>query len=138
MGEKASTAARIVQLATPELGLPLPDLTFHLHLDPQTAAKRGAGFGAERYETIDYQTWAHYLWGYVAGWWDSWGGCWITVEASRTPEEVQEEIVARVRLALQEERGELGKVGRELGKGGRQPEKVGGKPGKVGAKSRQA
>lgn len=41
-------------LHTPDLGLPIPDITLFLTVDQKTAQAR-AGFGAERYETTDIQ-----------------------------------------------------------------------------------
>ncbi|XRB25353.1 thymidylate kinase [Pseudoscourfieldia marina] len=38
----------------PDVGLPEPDLTVFLNLDPQEAAKRG-GYGEERYENLEMQ-----------------------------------------------------------------------------------
>ena len=40
--------------AMPDRGLPAPDVTFLLDLDPQTAAQRG-DFGKERYEKLEFQ-----------------------------------------------------------------------------------
>lgn len=41
-------------LHTPDLGLPVPDITLFLTVDQKTAQAR-AGFGSERYETTDIQ-----------------------------------------------------------------------------------
>ena len=78
-----------------DVGLPAPDVTVFLAIDPADAAKRG-GFGMERYETDEMQRRVRIQFGVLREREVGKGRLWKEVEAGkgRTVEEVAAEIRA--------------------------------------------
>ncbi|XP_043190523.1 thymidylate kinase-like isoform X1 [Amphibalanus amphitrite] len=81
----------------PDVGLLRPDLVLYLHLAPQEAARR-AGFGEERYETLDFQTRV------AANYEQLWAPYWRRVDAARAPDTVFEELLALAEQCVASER----------------------------------
>lgn len=82
---------------TPDTGLPRPDTIIFLDLSAADAAKRG-GFGEERYEVPKVQRRVRELFGFMME--DKRDeGDWKVVDAGKSIEEVQEEILGLVRKA---------------------------------------
>lgn len=69
----------------PDVGLPRPDLVLFLDLSPTEAARR-AGYGGERYETLEFQQRVADNYGQL---WDQY---WKRVDAGREPDSVFEEL----------------------------------------------
>ena len=95
----------------PDVGLPLPDLTMFLDLDAQTAAARG-GYGEERYEKLDFQAKVRDAFGRVSQDVRSHGGRWVTIDASKTLDQVTDDI----QKAVQRVTSSIDRVGAKLGK----------------------
>lgn len=76
--------------AAPEAGLPRPDSVVYLDLPPGEAAKR-AGYGAERYEELPFQTEVHALFARMVA-----AEGWFRCDATRPPDEITDELVAHV------------------------------------------
>lgn len=68
----------------PETGLPAPDLVFYMRVDPEEAARRG-GYGEERYEKAEFQK-------RVASNFDTLNNGWVVVDASRSIEEIHQQV----------------------------------------------
>lgn len=81
----------------PDVGLPWPDATIVLELDPSEAQQRG-GFGNERYEVPKMQAEVAKVFGKMGG---------IKVSASGTIEEVGERIWGVVQDLLDKAPGEI-------------------------------
>ncbi|KAJ9479679.1 Thymidylate kinase [Pseudozyma hubeiensis] len=95
----------------PDVGLPLPDLTMFLDLDAQTAAARG-GYGEERYEKLEFQAKVREAFSRVSQDVKSHGGRWVTIDASKTLDEVTDDI----QKAVQRVTSSIDRVGVKLGK----------------------
>ncbi|GAC95180.1 hypothetical protein PHSY_002755 [Pseudozyma hubeiensis SY62] len=95
----------------PDVGLPLPDLTMFLDLDAQTAAARG-GYGEERYEKLEFQAKVREAFSRVSQDVKSHGGRWVTIDASKTLDEVTDD----VQKAVQRVTSSIDRVGVKLGK----------------------
>ena len=78
----------------PEIGLPRPDVCVFLDIAPEAAAKRG-GFGDEKYETSTMQKRVRELFYELIGTSD--GSDIRVVDAGRSVEEVEKEIMGRVK-----------------------------------------
>ncbi|SAM82752.1 related to thymidylate kinase [Ustilago bromivora] len=95
----------------PDVGLPLPDLTMFLDLDAQTAAARG-GYGEERYEKLEFQAKVREAFTRVSQDVKSHGGRWVTIDASKTLDQVTDDI----QKAVQRVTSSIDRVGVKLGK----------------------
>lgn len=95
----------------PDVGLPLPDLTMFLDLDAETAAARG-GYGEERYEKLDFQAKVRDAFSHVSHDVRTHGGRWVTIDASKTLDQVTEDI----QKAVQRVTSSIDRVGSKLGK----------------------
>ncbi|KAJ1018939.1 hypothetical protein NDA16_004742 [Ustilago loliicola] len=95
----------------PDVGLPLPDLTMFLDLDAQTAAARG-GYGEERYEKLEFQAKVREAFTRVSQDFKSHGGRWVTIDASKTLDQVTDDI----QKAVQRVTTSIDRVGAKLGK----------------------
>ncbi|SPO26682.1 related to thymidylate kinase [Ustilago trichophora] len=95
----------------PDVGLPLPDLTMFLDLDAQTAAARG-GYGEERYEKLDFQAKVRDAFSRVSQDVKAHGGRWVTIDASKTLDQVTDDI----QKAVQRVTSSIDRVGAKLGK----------------------
>lgn len=71
----------------PDAGLLRPDLVLYLQLAPEEAARR-AGFGQERYETLDFQTRV------AANYEQLWAPYWRRVDAALPQDVVFEQLLA--------------------------------------------
>jgi dTMP kinase len=69
----------------PEIGLPAPDLTLMLNVDPQVARERG-GYGEERYEKEEMQVKVRSVFQKIA---KEMGEKWINVDAGQKIADVQ-------------------------------------------------
>jgi dTMP kinase len=69
----------------PEIGLPAPDLTLMLDIDPQVARERG-GYGEERYEKEEMQARVRSVFQKIG---KEMGEKWIDVDAGQTIADVQ-------------------------------------------------
>ena len=83
----------------PEIGLPRPDICLFLDIAPDAAAKRG-GFGGEKYETSVMQKRVRELFYELMGTSD--GLDIQIVEAARSVEEVEQDIVGRVKHMMEQ------------------------------------
>ena len=81
----------------PDVGLLRPDLVLYLHLAPEEAARR-AGFGQERYETLDFQTRV------AANYEQLWAPYWRRVDAARDPDAVYRELLSLAQQCVAGER----------------------------------
>lgn len=95
----------------PDVGLPLPDLTMFLDLDAETAAARG-GYGEERYEKLDFQAKVRDAFTRVSQDVRAHGGRWVTIDASKTLDQVTDHI----QRAVQRVTSSIDRVGAKLGK----------------------
>lgn len=95
----------------PDVGLPLPDLTMFLDLDAQTAAARG-GYGEERYEKLEFQAKVREAFTRVSQDVKSHGGRWVTIDASKTLDQVTDDI----HKAVQRVTSSIDRVGAKLGR----------------------
>lgn len=78
----------------PEIGLPAPDLTLFLDINPEVAATRG-GYGQERYEKEEVQKGVRQVFdkiGRAVQEDDEGEGKWVVIDAGKTKEEVAEEL----------------------------------------------
>ena len=83
----------------PEIGLPRPDICLFLDIAPEAAAKRG-GFGGEKYETSAIQRRVRELFYELMGTSD---GLEIqVVDAARSVEDVEKDIMGRVRDMMEQ------------------------------------
>ena len=83
----------------PEIGLPRPDICLFLDIAPEAVAKRG-GFGGEKYETSAVQNRVRELfYGLMA---TSDGLDIQVVDASRSIEEVEKDIMGRVKDVMEQ------------------------------------
>ena len=85
----------------PEIGLPRPDICLFLDIAPEAAAKRG-GFGGEKYETNAIQRRVRELFYELMGTSD--GLDIQVVDATRSIEDVEKDIVERVRDTMEQPR----------------------------------
>ena len=83
----------------PEIGLPRPDICLFLDIAPDAAAKRG-GFGGEKYETSVMQKRVRELFYELMGTSD--GLDIQVVEAARSVEEVEQDIMGRVKRVMEQ------------------------------------
>ncbi|CBQ73602.1 related to thymidylate kinase [Sporisorium reilianum SRZ2] len=95
----------------PDVGLPLPDLTMFLDLDAETAAARG-GYGEERYEKLDFQAKVRDAFTRVSQDVRAHGGRWVTIDASKTLDQVTDDI----QKAVQRVTSSIDRVGARLGR----------------------
>ncbi|EST05046.2 Thymidylate kinase, conserved site [Kalmanozyma brasiliensis GHG001] len=95
----------------PDVGLPLPDLTMFLDLDAQTAAARG-GYGEERYEKLEFQAKVRDAFSRVSQDVKAHGGRWVTIDASKTLDQVTDDIQRAVLRAT----SSIDRVGAKLGR----------------------
>jgi dTMP kinase len=87
----------------PDVGLPAPDLAIFLNLSPEAAAARGGGYGEEKYETRQIQDRARELFGKVIEDEKAVGmEHWQVVDAGKTVEEVQTELLKLADQVIQE------------------------------------
>ena len=85
----------------PEVGLPRPDICIFLDIAPEVAAQRG-GYGTEKYEMYDMQLRVRELFyrlRYQLGYEDI-----VPIDAARSPDDVQCDILKAVTDALTEEK----------------------------------
>jgi len=82
----------------PDRGLPRPDLVLYLELNPIKAARR-SGFGAERYETLSFQSAVSANYDQL---WDE--RYWKSVDAARPPDEVFDELLRLTEACVGAER----------------------------------
>lgn len=83
----------------PEIGLPRPDICLFLDIAPEAAAKRG-GFGSEKYETSAMQKRVKELFYELM---DTSDGLDIqVVDAGKSVEEVEEDIMGRVKDVMEQ------------------------------------
>ena len=85
----------------PEIGLPRPDICLFLDVAPEAAAQRG-GFGGEKYETSAIQKRVRELFYELMGTSD--GLDIQVVDAARSIQDVEKDIVARVRDMMEQPR----------------------------------
>jgi len=78
----------------PDVSLPAPDLTIFLDISPEQAAKEREGYGEERYEKPEMQARAREVFGRIGK--EMGTQRWVTIDASRTREEVEKNIWDRV------------------------------------------
>ena len=83
----------------PEIGLPRPDICLFLDIAPDAAAKRG-GFGGEKYETSVMQKRVRELFYELMGTSD--GLDIQVIEAARSVEEVEQDIIGRVQRVMEQ------------------------------------
>jgi dTMP kinase len=108
---KHDASLSLIWCRAPDIGLPLPDLTFFLSLTTEEAAARGAGYGEEKYEKKEMQDRARKMFEQVivserkAG-----VGNWVEIDAGRTMDEVQEELVRVSEDVIGRVDGEVGVV----------------------------
>ncbi|XP_037089132.1 thymidylate kinase-like [Pollicipes pollicipes] len=81
----------------PDVGLPQPDLVLYLDLAPAEAARR-AGFGAERYETHDFQSRV------ADNYAQLWASYWRRVDAAREPDLVFSDLLRLAEECMDSER----------------------------------
>jgi dTMP kinase len=75
----------------PDIGLPAPDLTVFLDVEPETARQRG-GFGEERYEKEEMQRRVREVFERIG----KESGRWVVVDAGKQKEDVHEDIWGHV------------------------------------------
>lgn len=95
----------------PDVGLPLPDLTLFLDLDANAAAARG-GYGEERYEKLDFQAKVREAFTRVSQDVRTHGGRWVTIDASKTLDQVTDDMQKAVHRVT----SSIDRVGAKLGK----------------------
>jgi dTMP kinase len=95
----------------PEFGLPAPDRLIFLDISPEDAAKRGAGYGTERYEEQEMQK-------NVRGLFDEMLEVekgkehYTRIDAGESMEKVQNEVLASVMdVLIDVQEGKLGSLG---------------------------
>jgi dTMP kinase len=91
----------------PEMGLPAPDATLFLDIDPTVAALTRGGFGAERYEREDLQTRVRSAFQRIR---KEMGEQWITLDAAQPMERVAEMVWSEVQKLLTSPRGPIEKL----------------------------
>lgn len=92
-----------------DVGLPQPDLLIYLSASADVVARRG-GFGAERYERLEFQETVLKNYGTLASM-EKGGGRWVDVDANKEVEEVHRDIFCTVLTALsKQERAEVGRL----------------------------
>ena len=77
---------------SPDVGIPMPDVTIFLDLDEATAASRSA-YGDERYEKQAFQRVVRETFLDVEHLVQQSGGAWVRLDASGTPDEVYAEVL---------------------------------------------
>jgi len=77
----------------PEVGLPAPDLTLFLDINPETAMQRG-GYGEERYEKQDVQTRVRQIFARIGK--EMGNDRWVLIDAGREREKVADDIWTNV------------------------------------------
>jgi len=80
---------------TPDAGLPAPDLTLFLDIDPEVAKARG-GYGEERYEKEELQARVREVFQRIGADVVRSGGRWISIDAGRGMDEVTNDIWEKV------------------------------------------
>lgn len=85
---------------SPDVGLPLPDLTCFLSVSPDVAAARG-GFGEERYESREMQAAVRRVFATIAG--EVGPERWKEVDADGTMEDVERELLSLAQALLVQE-----------------------------------
>lgn len=85
---------------SPDVGLPLPDLTCFLSVSPDVAASRG-GFGEERYESREMQAAVRRVFATIAG--EVGPQRWREVNADGTMEDVERELLSLAEGLLAQE-----------------------------------
>ncbi|ORX35760.1 thymidylate kinase-domain-containing protein [Kockovaella imperatae] len=92
--------------ASPDIGLPLPDVTLYLTVSPAAAAKRAA-YGTERYEQVDLQNRVREQFKLVADKVRTMHGPdrWVEVDAEGSIDQVWERIWSQVK-AIESKKGE--------------------------------
>jgi len=78
----------------PDVSLPAPDLTIFLDISPELAAKQREGYGGERYEKLEMQARVREVFGRIGK--EMGTEKWVTIDAGRTREEVEEDIWEKV------------------------------------------
>ena len=95
---------------SPDIGVPAPDLTLFLDISPEKAKERG-GYGEERYEKEEMQSRVRELFAHIAQESDGTEGWkWVTIDAGRTLQEVEDAIWHEVEPVLHDERSPLGQL----------------------------
>lgn len=84
---------------SPDVGIPMPDVTIFLDLDEATAASRSA-YGDERYEKQAFQRVVRETFLDVEHLVQQSGGAWVRLDASGTPDEVYAEVDRTAHEAL--------------------------------------
>lgn len=69
--------------------MPAPDLTLFLDISPELAARQREGYGEERYEKLEMQTRVREVFERIG---EEMGTKWVTIDAGRTREDVEEDI----------------------------------------------
>ncbi|KAH7922332.1 thymidylate kinase [Leucogyrophana mollusca] len=75
----------------PDVGLPAPDLTLFLNIEPAVARARG-GYGEERYEREEVQRGVRELFEKIGREMQTEGSSWVQVDAGKGKDEVAEDI----------------------------------------------
>ena len=78
----------------PDVSLPAPDLTLFLDISPEQASKQREGYGEERYEKLEMQACVREIFGRIGK--EMGTEKWVTIDASRTREEVEKDIWEKV------------------------------------------
>ena len=78
----------------PDVSLPAPDLTIFLDISPEQAAAQREGYGEERYEKLEMQASVREVFGRIGK--EMGVEKWVRIDASKTREEVEEEIWEKV------------------------------------------
>lgn len=84
---------------SPDVGMPLPDITLFLDLDETTATKRAA-YGEERYEKKAFQSLVREAFQNIALLMERSGARWERIDASGSPDEVWQAVHTRVQNAI--------------------------------------
>ena len=98
---------------TPDVGLPQPDVCFFLDVAAEVAARRGGGYGEEKYETREMQRRVREEFGRLL----KAERNVVRIDAGREMEDVQREMLDVFKTAvkrLEDDPSDLGRVGEVL------------------------
>lgn len=84
---------------SPDVGMPLPDITLFLDLDETTATKRAA-YGEERYEKKEFQRLVRQAFQNIALLMERSGARWERIDANGSPDEVWDAVYNRTQNAI--------------------------------------
>ncbi|KIJ65233.1 hypothetical protein HYDPIDRAFT_89037 [Hydnomerulius pinastri MD-312] len=84
----------------PDVGLPAPDLTLFLSIEPEEARKRG-GYGEERYEKEEVQKKVKGVFERIGREMSEGSGSWVVINANQNTDEVASDIWEAVKPTLE-------------------------------------